>query len=89
MACWTPYPYWSGRALKRETKSKILSEPSLVVQACDPSTRENQESSHIASLKLAWITHELFYLKKKKSKLKQTSPWDGVEPVGAGNGESG
>lgn len=88
MACWTPYPYWSGWALKWETKSKILSELSLVVQACDPSTRENQESSHIASLKLAWVIHELFY-KKKKSKLKQTSPWDGVEPVGAGSGESG
>lgn len=66
MACWTPYPYWSGWALEQETKSKILSELSLVVQACDPSTRENQESSHIASLKLAWVTHKLLYQKKKK-----------------------
>lgn len=73
MACWTPYPCWSGWALERETKSKILSELSLVVLACDPSTRENKESRHIASLKLAWVTHKLLYQKKKKSKLSGTS----------------
>lgn len=79
MACWTPYPCWSGWALKWETKSKILSELSLMVQACDPSTWENQESSHIASLKLAWVTYELFYQKKKRQiKTNLALGWSGT-----------